>query len=408
MKRLKVLMSAYACEPGKNSEPGVGWNMAREMAKYHAIWVITRANNRSTIKAELTREYISNLHFVYYNVPRLTMWWKRGERGIQLYYYLWQIGIYFIVKRLHRKINFNLLHHVTFAKYWAPSFIFLLSPPFIWGPIGGGESAPKAFWPDFSLRGNIYERVRTISRWLGMHDPFVRITARRSSKVLVSTRETALQVHRLKARGVKIFGLTGLSQTEINRLSNIPIFKSKTIRFISVGRLLHFKGFHPGLRAFAEAKLPNAEYWIIGDGPERERIEILANKLNISKCVRFWCKLSRENTLSKLTHSHILIHPSLHDSGCFVCLEAMASGKPVIFLELSGPARQVTDETGICLPAETPEQVVKDMAEALRRLAEDVETRKNMGLAGRERVKREFTWKKKGNIFNKIYNEYRA
>jgi len=35
MRRLRVLISAYACEPGKGSEPGVGWNVAREMSKYH-------------------------------------------------------------------------------------------------------------------------------------------------------------------------------------------------------------------------------------------------------------------------------------------------------------------------------------------------------------------------------------
>ena len=52
MKRLKVLISAYACESGKGSESGVGWNMVSEMAKYHDIWVMTRANNRPVIEAE--------------------------------------------------------------------------------------------------------------------------------------------------------------------------------------------------------------------------------------------------------------------------------------------------------------------------------------------------------------------
>ncbi|HLE82176.1 MAG TPA: glycosyltransferase family 1 protein, partial [Dehalococcoidia bacterium] len=46
MKRWKVLISAYACEPGKGSEPNVGWNVAREMARQHDVWVLTRANNR--------------------------------------------------------------------------------------------------------------------------------------------------------------------------------------------------------------------------------------------------------------------------------------------------------------------------------------------------------------------------
>jgi len=404
VKRLKVLMSAYACEPGQGSEPGVGWNIACEMAKYHDIWVMTRANNRLAIEAEFTCEHISNIHFVYYDLPYWLMWWKRGERGIQLYYYLWQIGSYFIAWRLHHKIKFDLLHHVTFVKYWTPSFISLLPLPFIWGPIGGGESAPKAFWADFSFRGKMYETVRTIARWFGMHDPFVRITARRSLKALVSTRETALQVLRLKAREVKVFGQTGLSQGEIKRLSSRPIFNNnKTIRLISIGRLIHWKGFHLGLRAFAKANLTNAEYWIIGDGPERNRLEILAKKLNIAKCVRFWGKLSRENTLNKLEDSHMLIHPSLHDSGGWVCLEAMATGRPVICLDLGGPATQVDNREGFKILALNSKQVVNELAETMQRLAIDKELMVQMGRAGQRRVRQHFSWEKKVKALNKIY-----
>jgi hypothetical protein len=38
---MKILISAYSCEPGMGSEPGVGWNIAREVAKYHEVWVLT-------------------------------------------------------------------------------------------------------------------------------------------------------------------------------------------------------------------------------------------------------------------------------------------------------------------------------------------------------------------------------
>ena len=42
---MKVLMSAYACEPGKGSEPAVGWNWALQAARRHEVWVLTRGNN---------------------------------------------------------------------------------------------------------------------------------------------------------------------------------------------------------------------------------------------------------------------------------------------------------------------------------------------------------------------------
>ena len=114
--RLKVLISAYACEPGKGSEPGVGWNVAVEAARRHDVWAITRANNRPVIEAELARNPIPSLHMVYYDLPRWTRWWKRGTRGTRLYYYLWQLALYSVVRRLYRKIRFDVTHHVKIGR----------------------------------------------------------------------------------------------------------------------------------------------------------------------------------------------------------------------------------------------------------------------------------------------------
>src|SRR4051812_45653270 len=108
---MKVLLSAYGCDPGGGSEGGVGWNMAREMANCHEVWVLTRANNRPEIEAELSSHPIPGLHFAYYDLPRWARWWKRGQRGVRLYYYLWQLGIYCVAKRLHREVGFDLAHH---------------------------------------------------------------------------------------------------------------------------------------------------------------------------------------------------------------------------------------------------------------------------------------------------------
>src|SRR4029077_18277793 len=54
-QRLKVLISAYACEPGKGSEPEVGWQWALQMARFHDVTVLTRTNNRSAIEAGLEK-----------------------------------------------------------------------------------------------------------------------------------------------------------------------------------------------------------------------------------------------------------------------------------------------------------------------------------------------------------------
>jgi len=321
---------------------------------------------------------------------------------VQLHYYLWQILAYFQARSLHRQVNFDIARHVTYVKFWSPSLISLLPIPFIWGPVGGAETAPKSFWKDFSLRGKTYETLRAWAQAVGERDPFVGITARRSAIALATTEETAARLRWMKAKNVQIFSQVGLSKAEINDLAQYDAPLGNPVRFLSVGRLLHWKGFHLGIRAFALAKLEGPEYWIVGDGPERLRLEALTAELGIADRVRFWGSLPRSETLFKMGESHILLHPSLHDSGGFVCTEMMGVGRPVICLDLGGPATQVTSETGIKVPGYNPEQAVQGLAEAIARLAGDPELRSRMGASGKKLVTEVYDLDVKGEFFAKL------
>src|ERR1700737_2271302 len=120
---LRILVSAYACQPGKGSEQGVGWNWVRQIATTHEVWVITRAKNCTPVERELARHPMPNAHFAYFDLPRWARFWKKGSRGMHLYYYLWQFAAYLFARRLHREIGFDVVHHVTFVNYWMPSFL---------------------------------------------------------------------------------------------------------------------------------------------------------------------------------------------------------------------------------------------------------------------------------------------
>jgi hypothetical protein len=50
-KRLKILVSAYACEPDKGSEPGVGFNLCCALSENDDVYIITRANNSTAINS---------------------------------------------------------------------------------------------------------------------------------------------------------------------------------------------------------------------------------------------------------------------------------------------------------------------------------------------------------------------
>jgi glycosyltransferase involved in cell wall biosynthesis len=404
---MKILISAYSCEPGQGSERGVGWNVVREVSKYHEVWVLTRPDeSKEAIEAELTRNPSPKLHFIYFTLPfwQNSMRWR--QLGVmQLHYYLWQIQAYFVGKELHQKIGFDAIHHVTFVRYSCPSFLSFLPVAFIWGPVGGGESSPMTFWKDFIWKNKLYEMLRWVWRSLGESDPFARITAQRSAIVYATTKDTAKRVCRMGAPNVQISSETAISGQEIEQLAQFPPADDYPIRFIGIARLLHWKGFYLGLHAFAQARIPNSEYWIVGEGPELERLRKLVISLGIANRVKLWGLLSRDEVFQKLGQSSILVHPSLHDSGGWVCLEAMAAGRPVICLDLGGPAEQVTTETGFKVPAYNPEQTISDLAKAMICLANNKTLRLQMGRSGQQRVREYYNWEVKGKQLAQVYEE---
>ena len=74
---MKVLLSAYSCDPGKGSEPGVGWNSVLQAARFHSVWVLTHDEGRQGITAALASGTLPNVRFVYLDLPR---WVSFGRR----------------------------------------------------------------------------------------------------------------------------------------------------------------------------------------------------------------------------------------------------------------------------------------------------------------------------------------
>ncbi len=400
--RLRVLLSAYACLPGWGTEPGVGWNTARLMARHHDVWLLTYAGFRKAIEAELAERPVPGLRVVYHRLPREDARhvedgeWRTGfaEQG---HYYAWQVTASFVARRLHARVGFQVAHHVTFVKYWAPSAVSGVGVPFVWGPVGGGESAPRAFYPTFSAEGLRYERRRDAARSLFERDPLVRRTARRAGLSFATTEETRMRMEALGTRHADVRSAIGLPAEEIERLAGCPPPRDGPVRFVAMGRLLAFKGYRFALEAFAAARgaggpMSDAELWILGDGPERAGLEVLARDLNLGDSVRMPGHLPRDEAFAMLCTSHALVHPSLHESGGGVCLEAMAAGRPVVGFDLGGTSLHVDQDAGILVPAMAPAPAVAGLARAMVEVASDPERSRAMGEAGRATVRRRFAW----------------
>jgi glycosyltransferase involved in cell wall biosynthesis len=144
---------------------------------------------------------------------------------------------------------------------------------------------------------------------------------------------------------------------------------------------------------------------VVGSGPEETALKQLASSLNIGDRVQFWGKLSRPEALDKLAQASVLVHPSLHDSGGWVCLEAMAAGRPVVCLDLGGPGEQVTAATGFKVAATHPLDAVQQLAQAMQQLAQNTRLISQMGQAGQAHVKANYCWEGRAVWLNQLYEK---
>ena len=401
--RPKVLASVYACEPGGGSEEGCGWNYILQLSKFAEVWAVTRPFHAASIEGFLRTNKLPNVHWHYYDFG----WpdaWHSSKRFERIHYNLWQYMMYRrVAKPLHETVGFDVTHHLTWGQYWSASHLWRLSSRFVWGPVGGGESAPASFKSTFSLSGKIYESTRDLARGFGHLRPSVRSQAKHAYIALGATPETAAEMKKLGASDVSVLPNAALPSADFDLLSKLRSESVEPFRVISIGRLLHWKGFHIGLRAFAKfvKECPGAEYWIIGTGPDSDRLKKLAVELGVADSVRFWGRIARQEVLQKLAQCSVMLHPSLHDSSGWVPLEAGASGLPIVCLNIGGPAQLVTESTGIKVDAITPDQAIEDLSSALCNLYMNPNLYKQMSEASREHIRTTFLWDHVGEYFRK-------
>ena len=376
---MRILLSAYACEPYKGSEPGVGWHWAVELARTgYQVWVITRANNQPLIERALKSTPMPNLHFVYYDLPAWARWWKKAGGGVYLYYLLWQLGAYRLAKSLTKQVKFDLVHHITFGVFRQPSFMPFLGIPFIFGPLGGGERVSYSLRKSFPLRGYVIDVMRDLSNWLASIDPLNRSVYRHSTLILCKTEQTLSNIPKKYRDKCRLYLEIGIEPASTNSKQHFHgESEPHGLRVLYVGRLIYWKGLHLGLKAFAQLyqKQPEARLTVIGSGPEQHWLNSLAEKLDLSTAIDWIPWMEQEQVLQAYSSHDIFLFPSLHDSSGNVILEALSQGLPVVCLDLGGPGVMVNESCGRVVKTKglSETAVIKELSNALQELARNAE-----------------------------------
>ncbi|HLB90529.1 MAG TPA: glycosyltransferase [Terriglobales bacterium] len=173
---------------------------------------------------------------------------------------------------------------------------------------------------------------------------------------------------------------------------------------LSVGNLIPIKGHELLLRAFAAIhdSYPDVSCEIIGDGPERSRLEALAGELGIAGKVRFFGRQNRSQVAQSMRRCTLFALPSRFEGlGC-VYLEAMAAGKPVIACRGQGIEEVIQHGSNGWLV--DPEDL-QGLTSALSVLLQNVQLRRQIGGAARETIRQGFTLAHQAGRLVQLYRE---
>lgn len=407
MKRLKLVLSCYACEPNRGSEPGVGWAWALGMAKRHETYVLTRANNRGVIEAELARQNLlpsETPNFIYVDLsPFVCRLKKRGIVPISLYYLLWQFKARKTLDSLH--LNADIIHHVTFCSFMIPGVWWRRKEKVVIGPIGGMCICPAPFRRLFRGKLWIKEVARTALLKMWWMNVFYRLGKKHSDAMLFIDEKTRKAIGG-EAKRTQLMMDTAVPVELADSKYDLPPTRER--QFVFAGVIEPRKGLEIALRAYAKAfsgEPHRPAFKVFGQGRDLEWNRRLAVRLGIAENVQFCGKVDQHVLWQEVRKSLALVFPSVRDTCGSINVEAMALQTPVICFNHQGVG-EVTDNT--CAFRIEPTiwvSAVAGFASAMEQIANSLERASCMGKSGRNLVLANYTWDMKFDSATKIYEE---
>ncbi|MGQ9513764.1 MAG: glycosyltransferase family 4 protein [Thermoproteota archaeon] len=172
-----------------------------------------------------------------------------------------------------------------------------------------------------------------------------------------------------------------------------------------VGRLVPEKGVNVLIGSVPKilSANPNVKFVIVGEGYDREHLSSLAKYLGVDQRIYFTGYISDEEIKKLLSLAYLQIVPSLYEPFGIVCLEAAASGVPVVASDIGGLSELVEDGvTGLKVPPDNSDAI----AYAVNRILSDEVLRESMSKKARERAVERFSIKAMAERTMEMYSSF--
>lgn len=408
--RPRVLILADDCNPKWHSLPALVYSYVCKVSEYADVVLVTQIRNKPNIEtAGMGKAEVVYLDTENVAAPLTKLaYWLSGNSNTAMTlkvamsypsYIAFEWAAWKHFRKDLRSGRFDIVHRVSPMSPTIPSPIASwCSVPFVIGPVLGGLPWPNQFKKEMLREREWMNYFRQMHRWL----PFYKATYTRAAAVLAAYDHTISDLPASARDHIINFSEGGVDPTLFPLPERQPKDKM-TVLF--VGRLVPFKLPEVILRSFAASPiLRQHRLVIVGDGPERLRLDQIVEDEGLSECVEFTGPISQSEVGQLMRESEIFAFPSIREQGGGVITLAMMSGMTCVVVDYGGPATRVPSGCGVKVPLGDITQLVESYTKELEALVQDPQRVIELGKAGHRFTKGYYSWERKAQKTLEIYD----
>lgn len=368
-RRLRILALAEECNPEWPSLPIVAFKYIRAIANHCDVTVVTQVRNKPNITNACPVAVTGSIQFSFIDTEYVARPFHRFARmlrgGADLAWstnmamsYVPYLAFERDAWRKHKQElaagAFDIVHRVTPMSPALPSYMCgKTKQPFIIGPLNGGLSWPREFTAEKQRERERMRAFRGIYKYL----PYARRTQKRAACILASFEHTRSELTRARPDRIVMFPEVGYDDSIFHPSPTAFTPRTSTtdrspMRFLFVGRLVPLKMVEVAVRAFAGSPTLRRNHFlhIVGDGPDRTRLEELIKDLDASDRIILEGRRSQAEVADFMRKCDVFVFPSIRELGGGVIVEAMACGMLCIVADYGGPGALVGRNRGLRVP----------------------------------------------------------
>lgn len=407
---MRVLILADDCNPDWPSLPVVGYKFAKAIAEHADVTVVTHVRNQPFID----RDGLGKAEVVYVNTEKLAAplfklsvmlrggeevaWTTQMAMGYPGYlYFEWQVWQHF--KDDIKAGKFDVIHRITPMTPTLPSLIAKRcgKTPFVLGPLNGNLPWPKEFMEEQKRERETLSRFRNAYKFL----PYHHSTFSKSQCVLAAFPHTIEDLP--KRIGSKVINYPEVG-IDPELFSYAPREKKEKKTILYAGRLVPYKCPEVVIRAFAKSPLlQDHKLIMLGDGPERPRLEAIIEEHKLHDCVELKGRVTQAEVGEYMRSCDIFAFPSIRELGAGVVVEAMACGLTCVVVDYGGPGTLIDADRGVKVPMGDINFLVDRFSEELEKLVADPDKIEQLGKTAYQHAIDFYSWDNKARKLMEIY-----